>query len=124
MRQMVTVTVCWRPWKRWIGFTTQSEGQLRLDDGAAKAVLKDGRSLLAVGVTDVHGNFEPGAIVDLSGPAGEVIGRGLVNYSALDVRRVAGRRTEELAELLGHVPYREVVHRDNLMILDTRRSTE
>ena len=111
-------------WKRWIGFTTQSEGQLNLDDGAANAVLKDGRSLLAVGITGVQGEFEQGAIVDLSGPTGDVIGRGLVNYSASDVKRVAGRRTEELAGLLGHVPYREVVHRDNLMILDARRPSE
>lgn len=111
-------------WKRWIGFTTRSEGQLVLDDGAVRAVVQEGRSLLAVGVSTVRGAFEQGAIVDLINTPGEVIGRGLVNYSADDVKRIVGCRTEDLAGLLGHAPYREVVHRDNLMILETRRAAD
>ena len=104
-------------WKRWIGYTTQPEGKLYLDDGALRAVVTEGRSLLAVGITDVTGEFDQGASVELVSSSG-VIGRGLVNYSAAEIRIIRGRKSDQIPSLLGHVPYEEVIHRDNLVLRD------
>lgn len=104
-------------WKRWIGYTTQPEGRLNLDDGALRAVVENGRSLLAVGITEVDGEFDQGACVELVSLE-RVIGRGLVNYSAADIRRIRGQKSAQIPEILGRVPYEEVIHRDNLVIRD------
>ena len=105
-------------WKRWIAFAAKPEGQLTLDDGATNAVQNNGKSLLAVGIRDVRGDFEQGASVSLVASGGSAIGRGLVNYSAAEIRRIAGQKSSQIPELLGHVPYREVIHRDNLVVTD------
>ncbi|MEQ9412052.1 MAG: glutamate 5-kinase [Fuerstiella sp.] len=105
-------------WKRWIGYAARPEGTLQLDDGACQAVTRDGRSLLAVGIRKVTGEFEQGASVVLESTSGTVIGRGLVNYSAQEIRLIAGSKSAQIPILLGHVPYREVVHRDNLVLTE------
>jgi len=102
-------------WKKWIAQASKPEGRLLIDDGAGRAVREQGRSLLAVGIRTVEGSFDQGASVELVAPSGNVIGRGLVNYSAEDIRRIAGCQSAQIAECLGHVPYREVIHRDNLI---------
>ncbi len=104
-------------WKRWIGFGAPPAGVLVLDEGATKAVRESGRSLLAVGITDVQGDFESGSLVGLRGKDGTDIARGLANYSADEIRRIQGRRSDQIALTLGHVPYGEVVHRDNLALI-------
>jgi glutamate 5-kinase len=104
-------------WKRWIGFGAPPAGTLVIDDGATRAVRDAGRSLLAVGVTEVRGDFEPGALVGLLSHDGTEIARGLANYSADDVRRIQGRRSDQIATALGHVPFAEVIHRDNLVVI-------
>lgn len=106
-----------RAWKRWIGYTVEPKGRLVLDEGACQAILSDGRSLLAIGVTDVEGNFEQGQVVSLAGPDGREIARGLSNYDARDARAIRGKRTAEISDVLGSLPYVEVVHRDNLVVL-------
>ncbi len=103
-------------WKRWIGYTVEPKGRLVLDDGARRAILEHGRSLLAIGVTEVSGDFEQGEVVALVGPDGREFARGLANYPARDVRLVRGRRTDAIADVLGSLPYKEVVHRDNLVV--------
>lgn len=103
-------------WKRWIGFTAAPAGVLVLDDGACRAVRDGGRSLLAVGITAVEGDFEPGALVGLRNQQGVEIARGLANYSSDDIRSIYGRRSDQMTESLGHVPYSEVIHRDNLAV--------
>ncbi len=103
-------------WKKWIGYAAQPAGRLRLDAGAVRAVCQEGRSLLAVGIREVEGDFEPGASVTLCDEQGRGIARGLANYSSDDIRRIAGAHSRRLPELLGHVPYEEVVHRDNLVL--------
>ncbi|MEZ6128548.1 MAG: glutamate 5-kinase [Planctomycetaceae bacterium] len=103
-------------WKKWIGYATRPEGQLVLDAGAIKAVRETGRSLLAVGIRNISGDFEQGASVELLDLSGRVIGRGLVNYSAGEIRSIAGSKSDRIPELLGHVSYREVIHRDNLVV--------
>jgi glutamate 5-kinase len=104
-------------WKRWLGFTARPRGRLVVDAGARKAVQHGGRSLLPIGVVQVQGGFSKGDVVSLCDAAGEEFARGLTNYSALDAERIVGLRTAQIAELLGGVPYEEVVHRDNLVVI-------
>jgi glutamate 5-kinase len=103
-------------WKKWIAYASKSAGRLVLDDGAIKAVCDSGRSLLAVGIQRVEGDFEPGASVEISDESGRSVGRGLANYSSGDIRIIAGAKSDRIPELLGHVPYGEVIHRDNLVL--------
>jgi glutamate 5-kinase len=80
-------------------------------------VQSKGRSLLAVGVRGVEGSFGKGDVVSLCDPAGREFARGLSNYSAAEMATIAGQSKDRIAELLGHCPYEEVVHRDNLVVL-------
>jgi glutamate 5-kinase len=103
--------------KRWIGLTANPCGRLLLDEGAQQAVEHLGRSLLAIGVRRVEGNFQKGDVVSLCREDGRELARGLINYGAEEMRRIAGRPKERIVEILGHRPYDEVVHRDNLAII-------
>jgi glutamate 5-kinase len=103
--------------KRWIGLTAQPNGQLLLDAGAARAVKQQGRSLLAIGIRSVDGSFQKGDIVSLCEESGEECARGLTNYGSDELRRIAGQSSDKIMAILGHCPYDEVVHRDNLVIL-------
>jgi glutamate 5-kinase len=105
------------PFKRWLGFSAQSRGRIHLDAGARRAILEQGRSLLAAGVLDVSGEFEKGDVVALCDEAGTVVARGLSNYSGDEVERIKGLKSEKIAKILGTRPYEEVVHRDNLVIV-------
>jgi glutamate 5-kinase len=101
-------------WKRWIGFTAQTRGTLTLDDGARKAVERDGRSLLAIGIRDVAGDFRKGDVVSLRDQSGYEFARGLCNYTHDELHKIKGLRTEQIAAALGSHPHDEVIHRDNL----------
>lgn len=103
--------------KRWIGWTVNPRGRLLLDAGAAKAVQSNGRSLLAVGVRGVEGSFAKGDVVSICDPSGAEFARGLSNYASSDLAKIIGTATDRIAEILGHCPYQEVVHRDNLVVL-------
>lgn len=103
-------------WKRWIGYTLAPKGRLVLDDGARRAVQQQGRSLLAIGITRVEGEFAKGEVVSLVDQSGEEFARGLTNYDSQATRSIAGKRTEEISRLIGSVPYDEVIHRDNLVV--------
>jgi glutamate 5-kinase len=103
--------------KRWIGWGAISAGKLTLDVGACQAIATGGRSLLAVGVSEVTGSFIKGDVISLCDNTGREFARGLSNYSADEMRIIAGQPTERIAELLGHRPYDEVVHRNNLIVL-------
>ena len=81
-----------------------------------RAVQRQGRSLLAVGVLEVVGQFGKGEAVVLRDPDGKEFARGLTNYRAEDVRKIKGLRTSEIAHALGHCPYDEVIHRDNMVV--------
>jgi len=109
--------------KRWIGLTVKPRGWLVLDAGAHAAVVHKGRSLLAAGVIEVEGGFQKGDVVGLRGPDGTECARGLTNYDAESVRRIKGRKTAQIAELLGGCPYDEVIHRDN-MVITARKTAE
>lgn len=103
-------------WKRWLGFTAQPRGRLVVDAGARQAVQQQNRSLLPIGVIRVAGSFGKGDVVALCDADGNEFGRGLTNYSAADAKRICGLRSPQIAEVLGTVPYEEVVHRDNLVV--------
>lgn len=103
--------------KRWIAFFHRTSGALVVDDGARAAILARGRSLLPIGVREVEGEFDRSAMVDIRGLDGKVFARGLAAYSSADIRKIQGRKTSEIAPLLGSKDYDEVVHRDNLVVL-------
>jgi glutamate 5-kinase len=102
--------------KRWIGLTAQPCGRLTLDQGAEDA-LRKGRSLLAIGVRRVEGIFQKGDVVSICREDNQEFGRGLINYGSEELRRISGHATDEIVSILGHRPYDEVVHRDNLAII-------
>lgn len=103
-------------WKRWIGYSPSPRGCFVLDDGARKAIEQSGKSLLAIGIKEVRGEFSKGEVVALVDLAGVEFARGLTNYNAHHARQIAGKRTHAIQELLGTIPYGEVIHRDNLVV--------
>jgi glutamate 5-kinase len=104
-------------WKRWLGFTARPKGRLVVDPGARDAVEHKGTSLLPIGVVRVTGAFGKGDVVALCDAEGVEFGRGLTNYSAADAARICGLRTEQISGVLGTLPYEEIVHRDNLVVI-------
>ena len=103
-------------WKRWIGFTIRPKGKLHLDAGAARAIGQQGKSLLAAGIVRVEGRFDQGEVVSLIDPQGIEFARGLTNYDSPTAAGIAGKRTGDIQQVLGSVPYVEVIHRDNLVV--------
>lgn len=103
--------------KRWIAFGRQAVGRLAIDGGAKRALLESGKSLLPAGITQVVGDFEVGAAVEIVDDSGIPIARALVNYSSADIRAVLGKRSAEISNILGHKDFDEVVHRNNLVVL-------
>ncbi len=102
--------------KRWLAFSARAQGAIVIDEGAERALRDQGRSLLAVGVLAVQGNFSPGSPVRILNQRGVELGRGLVNYSADELRKIKGLRTTKIREMLGAAAYDEVIHRDNLVL--------
>ncbi len=102
--------------KRWVGFSTQCNGSIVVDAGAARAILEQGSSLLAIGIRNVFGTFEKGDTVSVQDPNGQDIARGQINYSTEEVRKIMGQRSDRIEAILGECPYDEVIHRDNLAV--------
>jgi glutamate 5-kinase len=103
----------------WLAHATAPAGRLHLDAGAVAAVVQRRSSLLPAGVTAVDGSFVAGDPVDLLDEKGHIIARGLVNFDAQELPGLLGRSTRELARELGPAYEREIVHRDDLVILTT-----
>ncbi|MDA0254458.1 MAG: glutamate 5-kinase [Planctomycetota bacterium] len=104
-------------WKRWLGWSADARGTLRIDPGARDAILTGGRSLLAAGIAGLEGSFAAGDVVSLTCGGRPAFARGLVNYPATELSRITGLRTERIADVLGYCPYDEVIHRDNLAVI-------
>lgn len=102
--------------RRWIGSAAHVEGKLTIDDGATRAIAQQDRSLLAIGIRGVSGDFRRGAVVSLCDAQGNEIARGLTNYPSDEVEKIRGLASDKIAEVLGHRPYEVVVHRDNLVV--------
>ena len=103
-------------WKRWVGYTARPRGTVVIDSGAQLA-LEQGKSLLPVGVLSVQGDFAEGDIVTIATASGAEIGRGLTNYTADEAQRILGMKTEQILESRGKMPYVEMIHRDNLVVI-------
>ena len=103
--------------KQWLADHLQVSGKITLDVGAVKALCDEGKSLLPIGVSEVSGEFERGAVVALLNTNGHDIARGLINYSAAETRRIARHSSQEIESILGYVDEPELIHRDNLVLL-------
>lgn len=103
--------------KHWIAEVLRPQGRIWVDDGAAKALVEKGSSLLPVGITRVEGTFDKGECVEIWGRTG-LIGRGLCNYNAEETRRLVGVPSARIEEVLGYRDFSSIIHRDNLVILE------
>jgi glutamate 5-kinase len=103
--------------KQWLAGHLQMKGELVIDAGAARAVLSQGKSLLAVGVVSVQGSFQRGECVAIKTEQGIILARGLVNYDAHDAAKLVGQSTRQIKALLGFINEPELIHRDNLVVL-------
>ena len=104
--------------KHWIAYVLKPQGYLVIDDGARRALIEQGKSLLPSGIVEVRGSFAVGAPIHCLDLQGTTIAAGLSNYGAADIERIKGRKTEEIAAILGSKDADEVIHRDNLVILE------
>ena len=102
--------------KRWIGLTARPRGHYVVDAGARRALETGTRSLLAIGVLEVVGDFDKGDVIGIRDTQGEEFARGLTNYTTADARQIRGLRTEQARQVLGTALYDEIVHRDNLVL--------
>jgi glutamate 5-kinase len=102
---------------RWITFTGQSAGTLVIDEGARKAIVEKGKSLLPAGIKKISGEFKPGDMVDLQNEEKLIVARGLVNYSSKEIEKIIGCKTSDILQRLGQKTFDEVIHRDNLVVL-------
>ena len=102
--------------KFWLAYHDDPSGTVRVDAGAAKALRENGKSLLPAGIREVEGSFGRGALVRIVDLEGRHVGVGQANYSSDELTRIKGRKSAELAGVLGSAPYPEAVHRDNLLL--------
>jgi len=103
--------------KYWIAFTLKPRGKLFIDLGAEEALLKKGKSLLAIGITKAEGDFQFGDSVSILNQHQKEIARGLANYSSLEIKRIKGAPTKDIERILGYKYYDEVINRDDLVVL-------
>lgn len=101
--------------KRWIAFGSHVQGRLYIDSGARKALAEDGKSLLPTGIIEVEGNFDIGNTVGVFFGNVEV-GRGIVNYTSQEIRKIMGQKTKDIEKLLGYKDFDEVIHRNNFVL--------
>ncbi|MET8682116.1 glutamate 5-kinase [Streptomyces sp. NPDC004647] len=101
----------------WLAHASTPRGSLTLDEGAVRAVVERGSSLLPAGIASVEGDFAAGDPVELRDTEGRAVARGLVNFDAKEIPRLLGRSTRDLARELGPAYEREIVHRDDLVVL-------
>ena len=103
--------------KKWLAGQLKSKGTLIIDDGATNAIVNSGKSLLSVGITDVKGKFDRGDLVQCISSSGQVVAKGLINYSSSEVSKVLGQPSDKMESLLGYVNESSVIHRNNLVVL-------
>jgi glutamate 5-kinase len=104
--------------KQWIAGSLKPKGRIVVDEGAVRA-LTQGRSLLPAGVTAIEGSFEKGDSVSVVNALGEELARGLVAYSRKEAAAIAGKRSDQAAEILGYRGRNEIIHRDDLVLTRT-----
>lgn len=103
--------------KRWLAGQLQCRGDLILDDGAVKVLKQSGRSLLAVGIASITGNFTRGDLVSCKDTKGQEIARGLVNYNSQEAQKILRQASDKIESILGYKNEDEMIHRDNLVLV-------
>lgn len=103
--------------KHWIAFNLKPKGDLFVDEGAKKAIVQRGKSLLPSGIVKIRGSFERGDSVSLIGPRGKEFAKGLVNYNYEELEKIKGLKSDQIEKNLGYKYSDEVIHRDDLVIL-------
>ena len=103
--------------QRWLANHLRLRGRVTVDGGAARALVEGHKSLLAIGVTAVEGEFERGDVVACVTEQGRELARGLINYSAADTQRILRQPSHRIAEILGHMTDPELIHRDNMVVI-------
>ncbi|NLL17640.1 MAG: glutamate 5-kinase [Clostridia bacterium] len=102
--------------KKWIAYGSAIQGKVVIDRGAAKALLSEGKSLLPIGIIQVSGNYDAGAVVSVFDPDGQELARGITNYSAAELDLIKGKKSGEIEDILGQKDYDEAIHRDNMAL--------
>ena len=102
--------------KRWIAYGPQVSGELMVDSGAERALIKQGKSLLPSGIVELSGDFEEGDLVKIINLERRELGRGLTNYGREQLVKIIGKKCAEIEMILGFKTADEVIHRDNLVI--------
>jgi glutamate 5-kinase len=108
---------CMSSKKHWLAFSMRGKGRIVVDDGAAKAILTKGKSLLPSGVRAVEGQFNAGDAVEVCDLKGTVIARGLIHYSHEEVEKIKGVKSADIEQALGYKYCDEVIHRDDLVVI-------
>jgi len=103
--------------KQWLADHLRIGGQLVLDAGAVKVLTQEGKSLLAIGVVEVRGQFERGDVVACVDEHGVELARGIVNYNAMEASRIKRKPSHEIEKILGYIEESELIHRDNMVLL-------
>jgi len=115
--ELVVETMSLAARKQWLADHVRTSGKVRLDAGAARALVHEGKSLLPIGVVACEGAFERGEVIGCLDPDGQEIARGLVNYSMSETQRILRKPSSDIAAILGYVDEPELIHRNNLVLL-------
>jgi glutamate 5-kinase len=121
--QLLTNTKKLASRKQWLAGHLQVHGNITLDEGAVKALTVEGKSLLPIGVIETTDNFERGQVVNCINVKGEEIARGLINYDAAETRKILRCTSSEIETILGYVDEMELIHRNNLVLLNKQTKT-
>lgn len=103
--------------RRWIGYATNITGQIFVNEGAKKALLEKESSLLAIGVTNINGDFLKGDVVSILDESGNEFAKGMVNYNCKDCKKIMGVHSDQITDILGYKNYDAIITRDNIVIL-------
>ena len=107
--------------KKWLADNLKSNGKIFIDDGAEKALIQKGKSLLVAGVTKVTGTFDRGEVIQCVNESGEEILKGIVNYNSKEVKKIIGLSSDKIEAVLGYVNESSLIHRNNMIIIQTAR---
>lgn len=106
--------------KHWLKHTLKSHGSIVIDEGAINALLNKGASLLATGITEIWGDFAKGESVNITAHCGtRVLAKGICQYSSQDLAKLKGNNSSDFEHILGYCPSKEIIHRDDLVLLET-----
>ena len=107
--------------KKWLADNLKSNGKIFIDDGAEKALIQKGKSLLVAGVTRVTGTFDRGEVIQCVNESGDEILKGIVNYNSEEVKKIIGLSSDKIESVLGYVNESSLIHRNNMIITQTVR---